>query len=901
MKILNRMGATGRTPIRVMDISMRSTTKFHGSGNISAWMKNAATKQETKPKPTSHHPCVGDPADLAPVPFIQVVDGKYKVGEKAVDFFNTISEPVSPVVVVGKYRTGKSLLINRCMLSGEKGSKFGVGNTVNSCTKGIWVYPKVLHENGQSIVVMDSEGIGSLDADSTHDTKIFALALLLSSQFVYNSVISIDESAISTLSLVLRVSQQIQMNAEDSIEALMPRFTWVVRDFTLLLTDTKDAPITANQYLENAISPTGDPDRDQVRDAIRSCFPDRECFPIVRPCTEEADMRQMDRLPDSALRPEFVSQLKELRGSLWRSIRPKRMLGETVTGRMLVELAGSLCGAINTGAAPVIRDSWALMCEVKNRDLMSECVARFREEVWEWSSSSVLPRIMEEDLEGARHRMAADFRQRCASVQDTQELMRRLEDQLVEISKSVAKKVRQNFENALHSSVDKLGATVAEWIGESGDWGKLQVELASCETRLKQVVGDEEEAVAMLRARLYPMVVEKWGPQCRGSGQLRELKAKLLELEGERERVAKGKEENEARLKKERVDHEKGVEEMCERHKQAMREKSDALDSSMSKYSDLYGEVGEAQLKVSQLEERLDLANSTIKHLEEKMDAQVDDETSMKQLEQSEAMVQELRKLKDKNTEMIEEVARREEMMRQEERLHQAAVEDLSGALAEARRENESVAEGLRAEVSEERDSHESTRVATTATISSMEKRLEKMGGDLSRAENLLAAERKSFTQMVEQAESNRDEMSRLLSESQVRARSVEVEHQCAVGKQADAHSLVVMELNQSIRTLEGEVGQLRERLVNSKRQLEGADNDAREAKRVRTEYSKCQKENIKVSTEADFLRMDKAERSRDISEERTKMAHLTQRNMELEKRLAVELAKNGSNAMDTK
>lgn len=78
---------------------------------------------------------------------------------------------------------------------------FGVGPTVNPCTKGLWIWGKPLlgqTVDGENIniLVIDSEGIGALDEDSTHDSRIFALAVLLSSCFIYNSVGSIDETAI---------------------------------------------------------------------------------------------------------------------------------------------------------------------------------------------------------------------------------------------------------------------------------------------------------------------------------------------------------------------------------------------------------------------------------------------------------------------------------------------------------------------------------------------------------------------------------------------------------------------------------------------------------------------------------------------------------------------------------
>lgn len=53
------------------------------------------------------------------------------------------------------------------------------------------------------MIVMDTEGIGATDQVDNYDTKVFMLAMLLSSYFIYNSVGAIDEKAISNLSLVV--------------------------------------------------------------------------------------------------------------------------------------------------------------------------------------------------------------------------------------------------------------------------------------------------------------------------------------------------------------------------------------------------------------------------------------------------------------------------------------------------------------------------------------------------------------------------------------------------------------------------------------------------------------------------------------------------------------------------
>ena len=115
----------------------------------------------------------------------------------------------------------------------DKKGIFGVGPTVNPCTKGLWVWvePDPTCQN-RTMLVIDTEGLGALDEESNHDMKIFCLAVLLSTTFIYNSVGSIDENALQTLSLVLNLVSNI-----DQQNSPRPHFIWVVRDFSLQMID----------------------------------------------------------------------------------------------------------------------------------------------------------------------------------------------------------------------------------------------------------------------------------------------------------------------------------------------------------------------------------------------------------------------------------------------------------------------------------------------------------------------------------------------------------------------------------------------------------------------------------------------------------------------------------------
>ena len=128
---------------------------------------------------------------------------QYLVSKEAREFLSRIDEPVGVICVAGKYRTGKSFLLNRVIINTRDQRGFGVGPTINPCTKGLWCWTQMLEttHNGQPLkfLLIDSEGIGSIDEDENHDTKIFLLALLLSSFFIYNSIGTIDENALNNL------------------------------------------------------------------------------------------------------------------------------------------------------------------------------------------------------------------------------------------------------------------------------------------------------------------------------------------------------------------------------------------------------------------------------------------------------------------------------------------------------------------------------------------------------------------------------------------------------------------------------------------------------------------------------------------------------------------------------
>lgn len=58
---------------------------------------------------------------------------------------------------------------------------------------------------------MDTEGLGGMDENKNHDTQIFILSILLSSQFIYNSKGAIDENTLQNMSMVINLANNIKI------------------------------------------------------------------------------------------------------------------------------------------------------------------------------------------------------------------------------------------------------------------------------------------------------------------------------------------------------------------------------------------------------------------------------------------------------------------------------------------------------------------------------------------------------------------------------------------------------------------------------------------------------------------------------------------------------------------
>ncbi|XP_060113719.1 guanylate-binding protein 1-like [Heteronotia binoei] len=329
----------------------------------------------------------------APLCLIENRDRKLVVHQEALQVLSGIHQPVVVVAIVGLYRTGKSYLMNK--LAG-KNSGFPLGSTVQANTKGIWMWCVPYPDRpDQTLVLLDTEGLGDVEkGDTQNDSWIFALAVLLSSTLVYNSMSTIDQHAMDQLHYVTELTERIKSKSspEKNLEALedsaeyvrfFPVFIWAVRDFTLQL-ELNGQPCTQDEYLENALKlKKGNSHEVQLfnlpRECIRLFFPTRKCFIFDRP-TNRKNLRRLEEMEERELEPDFVEQASQFCRHVYKTSKPKTIPGgHVITGRLLANLVETYVDTIRSGGVPCMENAVLALAQIENSAAVLEATGRYVE------------------------------------------------------------------------------------------------------------------------------------------------------------------------------------------------------------------------------------------------------------------------------------------------------------------------------------------------------------------------------------------------------------------------------------------------------------------------------------------------------------------------------------------
>lgn len=349
---------------------------------------------------------------------------KIELNQATLNKLREITQPISVLSVIGPYRSGKSFLMN--VLSEGK-SKFATGSTTNACTKGVWIdiLDSPVDSKLPCKVLIDTEGLFSLNRDETSDATLFLFTMLISSVLVYNSLGIIDERALEQFAFLTNIAHSFGNNVsnqssaksgtipfEENLRSLFPHFVWLLRDFSLDLRigeeaetltsgeyleyalmirpptqkanfppetkqslngpqyrqsfghkSEKNEPRTENQHKKNyeqailrnsGLSNFGDQQQNLVRKTLKSFFPNRNCFTLVRPVNDERILQRIEQAKAEDIREEFISGVEVLSEYIQRVLSPKRVNNMFLTGESFVNLITWVTDAINNGMMPKV-------------------------------------------------------------------------------------------------------------------------------------------------------------------------------------------------------------------------------------------------------------------------------------------------------------------------------------------------------------------------------------------------------------------------------------------------------------------------------------------------------------------------------------------------------------------
>ncbi|CAK6441320.1 unnamed protein product [Pipistrellus nathusii] len=419
------------------------------------------------------------PNMMAPICLVENINERLSVNQKALEILDQIFQPVVVVAIVGLYRTGKSYLMNR--LAGQNHG-FPLGSTVQSETKGIWMWC-VPHPSKPdcTLVLLDTEGLGDVEkGDSKSDLWIFALAVLLSSMFVYNSLNTINHQALEQLHYVTELTELIRaksspkhLEVEDATEfvSFFPDFIWAVRDFTLEL-KLNGHPITADEYLENALKliPGSNPKAkisNIPRECIRHYFPKRKCFVFDRPTQDTSLLANIENILESQLDPKFRQQSDNFCYYIFTHAKTKTLReGVTVTGNRLGTLVVTYVDAINSGAVPCLENAVTTLAQLENSAAVQKAADHYSEQMAQRVSfpTDTLQELL--DLHTACEREAIAIFLEHSFKDDQREFQRKLTEIINNKKESLLLKNEEASEKYCQHVLDHLSMALVESISE---------------------------------------------------------------------------------------------------------------------------------------------------------------------------------------------------------------------------------------------------------------------------------------------------------------------------------------------------------------------------------------------------------------------------------------------------
>ncbi|GAB6024572.1 hypothetical protein CHUAL_009723 [Chamberlinius hualienensis] len=308
---------------------------------------------------------------------------KLMVVEENIQLLHEIRGPVATVAVVGKFHSGKSFLLNQLM---RKSSGFGfqIGPTVKPQTMGIWMWGKPLEIRVNStieklsVIFLDTEGFAANNISEHYDAKIFAVATLLSSYLIYNSVKIIDQSDIDYLEILARRTQLFALRSQlsksewtnDFNRDLLsfPPLMWVVQDFV----QTTDG-FSPTEWLKQLMD-THSRENEDYEISLLGIFNQIDCHTLFLPATKKKLLIDLSKATENDLTEDYKMERDLMTAQLFNNLKPKEKNEKPITGVELANLLRILVTAANEGSLSDVPTRWIAFTQHLQTTATEDCL-----------------------------------------------------------------------------------------------------------------------------------------------------------------------------------------------------------------------------------------------------------------------------------------------------------------------------------------------------------------------------------------------------------------------------------------------------------------------------------------------------------------------------------------------
>ncbi|XP_074077831.1 guanylate-binding protein 7-like isoform X2 [Macrotis lagotis] len=251
-------------------------------------------------------------------------------------------------------------------------------------------------EHDHVLVLLETKGLGHVEkADSKNDLWIFALAILLSSTFVYNTVNDWD---LEQMHYVKEVTKLMEVNSflndddednsylQEYIHHFFPDLVWVMHKFTekfhLLI-----CPISPDECLENVLKFRTGKDINESkanlsRECIRRVFIKRKCFQFVLPAKRKIQLSYSDYIQESEMVPAFKHQADNFCSYIFSNAKPKRFIDNImINGNRLGKLLEIYVNAISSRSDLLLNNTMLALAQTENSAAVHKATNHYIEQM----------------------------------------------------------------------------------------------------------------------------------------------------------------------------------------------------------------------------------------------------------------------------------------------------------------------------------------------------------------------------------------------------------------------------------------------------------------------------------------------------------------------------------------